>query len=229
MDPMRIGVIGSGPVGRALAAGFAAHGHEVTIGTRAPEDNDALQAWAAQHDGVAIGSFAAAAEAAEVVVLATRGTAVEQAIETAGSAHFAGKVVIDATNPLAPDPATGGPGLAVGHTDSGGERVQRALPDARVVKAFNTVNNALMVDPALPGGPHPMFVAGDDPDAKTAVAALLRDVGWRAFDVGGIEQSRQLESLVLLWVAVGQARGGRYDHAFTFVAPEPEREPPPAD
>jgi len=218
MEPTRVGVIGSGAVGRALAAGFASRGHEVTIGTRQPEDNDELQAWAAQHDNVAIGSFAAAAEAGEIVVLATRGTAVEQALATAGPQHFAGKVVIDATNPLAPDPATGGPGLAVEHTDSGGETVQRALPDARVVKCFNTVNNALMADPGF-AERQPMFIAGDDADAKATVAAILDDFGWSAFDVGGIERSRQLESLVLLWVAVGQARGA-WDHAFTFVTPE---------
>jgi predicted dinucleotide-binding enzyme len=218
MEPTRVGVIGSGAVGRALAAGFASRGHEVTIGTRDPEENDDLQAWAAQHDGVAIGSFAAAAEGGELLVLATRGTAVEQAIATAGAAHFAGKVVIDATNPLAPDPATGGPGLAVGHSDSGGETVQRAIPDARVVKCFNTVNNALMVDPGLSGGRHPMFIAGNDADAKATVAGILDGFGWDAFDLGGIEHSRELESLVMLWVAVGRRRGA-YDHAFTFVTP----------
>jgi predicted dinucleotide-binding enzyme len=217
MEPTRVGVIGSGAVGRALAAGFAARGHEVTIGTRDPEDNDDLQAWAAQHDNVAIGHFAAAAETGEVVVLATRGTAVEQAIATAGAQHFAGKLVIDATNPLAPGPA-GAPGLAVGHTDSGGETVQRALPEAHVVKCFNTVNNRLMVNPGLAGGRQPMFIAGNDAAAKTTVTELLDDFGWDAFDVGPIEQSRQLESLVLLWVAVGQARGA-WDHAFTFVTP----------
>ncbi len=216
MDPTRVGVIGSGQVGRALAAGFASHGHEVTIGTRNPEDNDELQAWAAQHDGVAIGHFAAAAEAGEIVVLATRGTAVEQAIQAAGPQHFAGKVVIDATNPLAPDP-TGAPGLAVGHTDSGGETVQRVLPDAHVVKAFNTVNNALMVDPGFDPR-RPMFIAGNDANAKATVAEILDDFGWDAFDVGGIEQSRQLESLVLLWVAVGRATGA-WNHAPAFVTP----------
>lgn len=216
MEPTRVGVIGSGQVGRALAAGFAAHGHEVTIGTRHPDANDDLQAWAAQHEGIAIGTFAAAAEAGEIVVLATRGTAVEQAIETAGRPHFAGKVVIDATNPL--DFSGGGPALAVGHTDSGGEIVQRTLPDARVVKAFNTVNNALMDDPRLPGGPHPMFIAGEDEAAKRTVADILADFGWRALDVGGIAHSRELESLVLLWVAIGQRRGA-FDHAFTLVTP----------
>ncbi|HEX5146027.1 MAG TPA: NAD(P)-binding domain-containing protein [Conexibacter sp.] len=217
MEPTRVGVIGSGAVGRALAAGFAAHGHEVTIGTREPEENDDLQAWAAQHDDVAIGHFAAAAEAGEIVVLATRGTVVEQAIEAAGRQRFAGKLVIDATNPLAPDPVTGGPGLAVGHDDSGGEAVQRALPDARVVKCFNTVNNSLMADPGFDPR-QPMFIAGDDAGAKATVTAVLDDFGWDALDVGGIEQSRQLESLVLLWVAVGRARGA-WDHAFAVVTP----------
>jgi 8-hydroxy-5-deazaflavin:NADPH oxidoreductase len=218
MEPTRVGVIGSGAVGRALAAGFAARGHEVTIGTRQPEENDELQAWAAQHDGVAIGSFVAAAEGGELLVLATRGTAVEQAIATAGPQHFAGKVVIDTTNPLDPDGDRAA--LAVrGPADSGGETVQRALPDARVVKAFNTVNNRIMVDPDLAGGRQPMFIAGDDAGAKATVTEALADFGWDGFDVGGIEQSRQLESLCLLWVAVGRTRGA-YDHAFTFVTPD---------
>jgi predicted dinucleotide-binding enzyme len=218
VEPTRVGVIGSGAVGRALAAGFAARRHEVTIGTRVPEENDDLQAWAAQHDNVAIGSFVAAAEAGELLVLATRGTAVEQAIATAGPQHFAGKVVIDTTNPLDPDGDRAA--LAVSSpADSGGETVQRAIPDARVVKAFNTVNNRLMVDPGLAGGRQPMFIAGDDAAAKTTVAEALGDFGWDAFDVGGIEQSRQLESLCLLWVAVGKTRG-TWDHAFTFVTPE---------
>jgi predicted dinucleotide-binding enzyme len=218
MDPTPVGVIGSGAVGRALAAGFAARGHEVTIGTREPEENDDLQAWAAQHDGVAIGSFAAAAEGGEIAVLATRGAVVEQAIATAGAQHFAGKVVIDATNPL--DFSGGAPAMTVGHTDSGGEIVQRALPDARVVKAFNTVGNGLMVNPQLPDARPTMFIAGDDADAKTTVGDALADFGWAAMDVGGIDQSRQLESLCLLWVAVAGARGGRYDHAITVVAPD---------
>jgi predicted dinucleotide-binding enzyme len=215
MEPTRVGVIGSGQVGRALAAGFASHGHEVAIGTRNPEDNDELQAWAAQHDNVAIGTFAAAAEAGEIVVLATRGTAVEQAIQTAGPEHFSGKLVIDATNPL--DFSGGGPALAVGHTDSGGETVQRALSDARVVKAFNTVNSALMADPGF-AERQPMFIAGNDDGAKAMVGELLADFGWDAFDVGGIERSRELESLVVLWVAIGQRRGV-WDHAFTLVTP----------
>lgn len=217
MEPTRVGVIGSGQVGRTLAAGFASRGHEVTIGTRDPEVNDDLQGWAAQHDGVAIGTFTAAAEAGEIVVLASRGSVVEEAIQTAGPQHFAGKVVIDATNPL-DFSGGGGPTHAFGHAHSGGELVQRALPDARVVKAFNTVNAAMMVDPALPDGPHPMFVAGNDERAKATVADVLSDFGWRAFDVGGIARARELESFVILWVAIGQRRGA-WDHALTLVTP----------
>jgi predicted dinucleotide-binding enzyme len=216
METTRVGILGSGQVGRALAAGFHSRGHEVTIGTREPSENEDLQAWAAGHDGVAVGTFAAAAEAGELLVLATLGVAVADAIRLAGPEHFADKVVIDATNPL--DFSGGGPALAVGHTDSGGEQVQRTIPDARVVKAFNTVGNPLMVDPDLPGGPPAMFIAGDDEAAKEVVADVLHEFGWSPFDVGGIEQSRQLEALCLLWVAVGRARGA-WDHAITLLTP----------
>jgi 8-hydroxy-5-deazaflavin:NADPH oxidoreductase len=212
MEPTHVGILGSGGVGKALAEGFRSRGHEVTIGTRDPAGNEELRAWAEEH-GMRVGTFADAA-AAELVVLAIKGVAVEEAIDQAGRERFAGKVVIDATNPL--DFSGGGPGLAVGHTDSGGEIVQRAIPDARVVKAFNTVNAGLMADPNLPGGPHPMFIAGNDEEAKRLVAGLLSDFGWQAYDVGGIERARELESLVVLWVAIGQRRGA-WDHAFTLV------------
>ena len=217
MEPTRVGVIGSGVVGRVLAAGFAARGHEVTIGTRDPQENDDLQAWAAQQAGVAIGSFAGTAESGDLLVLATLGAAVEEAIAKAGPPHFSGKVVIDATNPL--DFSGGGPALTVGHTDSGGEIVQRAIPGAHVVKAFNTVGNALMVDPKLQSGRPTMFIAGNDDAAKATVASALDDFGWDALDVGAIERSRELESLCLLWVAVGQACGGAWDHAITLATP----------
>jgi 8-hydroxy-5-deazaflavin:NADPH oxidoreductase len=216
MESTRVGVIGSGGVGRSLAAGFRSRGHDVVLGTRDPGSAaDDLRAWS-DETGVPLATFADTAQHGELVVLAVKGTAVEEAIEQAGRERFAGKVVIDATNPL--DFSGGGPALAVGHADSGGEIVQRAIPDARVVKAFNTVNSALMADPGLPDGPHPMFIAGDDEDAKRVVSEILDSFGWKAFDVGGIDQSRQLESIVILWVAIGQARGA-WDHAFTLVTP----------
>jgi predicted dinucleotide-binding enzyme len=111
------------------------------------------------------------------------------------------------------------PGLEVGHEDSGGERLQRRLPDAHVVKTLNTVGNRQMVDPDLPGGRPVMFLAGDDADAKAVVREILDAFGWDACDVGGIARSRELESLCILWVAVMAARGGATDHAITLVQP----------
>jgi predicted dinucleotide-binding enzyme len=143
----------------------------------------------------------------------TLGAAVNDVLRIAGPANFKGKVVIDVTNPL------GGEDLVpfVGLTDSLGERVQRALPGAKVVKAFNTVPNTQMVDPKFAGGIPEMPIAGDDAAAKSKVTAILKDFGWPgAIDIGGIEGARWLEALVPLWVAVGM-KIGRWDHAFKVV------------
>jgi predicted dinucleotide-binding enzyme len=123
-------------------------------------------------------------------------------------------VLIDATNPLASGPT--GPALALGHTDSGGEQVQRWVPGARVVKAFNSVGNAHMVNPQFPGGPPDMFIAGNDPDAKKVVAELTRSLGWGVIDMGGIEGARLLEPLCILWVGYGM-RTGTWNHAFKLL------------
>ena|SRR5687768_11343718 len=158
MQKIRVGVLGSGDVGRVLAAGFAGLGHDVKIGSRDPEK---LREWAeGAGERVSTGTFAEAARFGDIVVLATLGTATADAIRLAGIETFDGKVVIDTTNPL--DFSTGMPALSIGHTDSLGEVVQRLLPNARVVKAFNTVGNALMVHPDLPGGPPDMFICGND-------------------------------------------------------------------
>jgi predicted dinucleotide-binding enzyme len=125
--------------------------------------------------------------------------------------ELAGKVVIDTTNPL--EFSTGKPGLFVGWNDSLGEQIQRAIPDAKVVKAYNIVGNALMVDPDVPGGPPTMLIAGDDGDAKKTVTELLTDTGWEVSDLGGIEASRHLEPMCIAWVLHGFASGG-WEHAF---------------
>jgi predicted dinucleotide-binding enzyme len=195
---MRIGILGSGMVGPALARGYARHGHEVRIGTRQ-----------ADVEGVETGSPQEVARDAELVVLAVRGDAAV-AVVSGLTAELEGKVLVDATNPLGPD------GLFVGTTDSLGEQVQRAAPGARVVKAYNTVGNALMVDPDLPGGPPTMFLAGDDPEAKATVTALLEATGWDVADLGGIEASRWLEALCMAWVAYGRTSGG-WGHAFKLL------------
>ena len=131
------------------------------------------------------------------------------------AAQLDGTVLVDATNPI--DASSGVPRLFVGHDDSLGERVQRAAPGAKVVKAYNTVGNALMVDPQLPGGPPTMFIGGDE-DGKAVVTRLLQETGWDVADLGGIEASRYLEPLCMAWVAYA-VRTGTWGHAFRLLRP----------
>jgi predicted dinucleotide-binding enzyme len=195
---VRIGVLGAGQVGQALAEGWARHGHETRLANR---------------NGDAGGTYADVAAWAEVCALAVVGAAATDVVSSV-AAELEGKVLIDATNPL--DFSTGRAELFVRGDDSLGERVQRAAPAARVVKAYNTVNNQLMVDPDLPGGPPTMFLAGDDADAKDLVIGLLTETGWDATDLGGIECSRELEQLCMTWVRIG-ASTGTWGHAFKLL------------
>jgi predicted dinucleotide-binding enzyme len=211
MQLVHIGILGSGDVGRALAAGFAGLGHDVKIGSRDPEK---LREWAEGREHVSTGTFAETARFGDVLVLATLGVATEEAIRLAGIDAFDGKVVIDTTNPL--DFSTGMPRLSIGHTDSLGEVVQRLLPKARVVKAFNTVGNTLMVNPKLPGGPPDMFLCGNDDDAKKIVTQVCAHFGWGVVDLGGIEGSRYLEPMCLAWVLHG-IRSGSWGHAYKLL------------
>ncbi len=212
---MQIGILGTGDVGRTLAGGFAGLGHEVRIGTRDPGSEKA-KALAGRLGGkVPVVAFADAAAFAEVAVLATLWTGTESALKLAGPKRLEGKVVVDATNPLLFAPGAA-PALALGHGDSGGEQVQRWLPGARVVKAFNTVGNAQMVRPSLPGGPPDMFICGNDAAAKQTVTDLLGQLGWPAIDIGGIEGARVLEPLCILWVMYG-ARTNTWTHAFKLL------------
>jgi 8-hydroxy-5-deazaflavin:NADPH oxidoreductase len=212
---MRIGILGTGDVGRALGKGFLALGHEVKLGARHAGNEKAI-AWAKEAGGKATaGTFAEAAGFGEWVVVATLGMAVEEALQAAGPERFRGKLVIDTTNPL---DFSGGmpPKLAFAGDDSGGERVQRLLPGARVVKAFNTVGNSLMFRPELPGGPPDMFIAGNDAEAKKQVTALLKEFGWGTADAGGIESSRYLEGMCLVWVLTATGTGN-WNQAFKIL------------
>jgi predicted dinucleotide-binding enzyme len=200
---MKIGILGTGVVGQTLGAGFVALGHDVKMGSREPGAH------------ASSGTFAEAAAFAELAVLATLWSGTESALRLARPENLAGKVVIDATNPLVPR-SDGPPTLALGHTDSGGEQVQRWLPQARVVKAFNIVGNAHMVNPKFPGGPPDMFICGNDDRSKATVTTLLGSLGWPAIDLGGIEAARLLEPLCILWVAYGIRTGG-WDHAFKLL------------
>jgi predicted dinucleotide-binding enzyme len=213
---MRVGVLGSGMVGQALARGFAGRGHEVRIGSREP----AKLADFAEETGVGTGTFDEVAAHGELLVLATRGDAAVDALALTGHGDLDGKVLIDTTNPLAFS-GDGPPKLFVGWSDSLGEQIQRAAPGARVVKCFNIITAGEMVEPDLVGGPPTMFLAGDDDAAKETVIGVLHDFGWPdVVDVGGIVGARLLEPLCLLWVVVG-ARRGAWDHGFRLLLGTP--------
>ncbi len=211
---MKIAILGTGDVGRALGTGFAALGHEVRIGSR-EAGHEGARAWAdTTGPNCSHGTHADAAAFGDWVVFAVRGTAAPELAKNLASA-LDGKIVIDATNPL---DFSGGfpPELAIRGDDSGGEALQRAARGARVVKAFNTVPNALMVNPDLPGGPPTMFIAGDDGDAKAEVTGLLGAFGWDVEDLGGIRSSRWLEAMCMAWV-MSAATSGHARSAFKLL------------
>ena len=213
---MRIGVLGSGDVGRTLARGLANRGNEAKLGTRDPQA-EKIQTWLAGTKGNAsAGTFGEAAEFGEMLVLATRWDGTENAIRLAGQAAFAGKVVLDTTNPL--DFSRGvPPTLSVAGNDSAGEQVQRWLPDARVVKVFNTVGNAHMVDPDFSDGPPDLYICGDDPAAKQTAIELAKSLGWSgAIDLGGILHARYLEPMAMVWIVHG-FNIKSWNHAFKLL------------
>jgi 8-hydroxy-5-deazaflavin:NADPH oxidoreductase len=157
------------------------HGKEVRIGSRSAEK---LAQFAADA-GIPTGTFADVAAAADIVILAVKGTAAEEALRLAGTEHLDGKIVIDTTNPIADAPPVDGVlQFFTGPGDSLMERLQKQVPGARFVKAFNSVGNAVMIDPKFPGGPPTMFFCGNDADAKRAVASLLKEIGWGPADMG---------------------------------------------
>jgi hypothetical protein len=211
---MKIGILGTGDVGRALGKGFVTLGHEVKMGAR-EANNEKAVSWAQEMGPQAsAGTFAETAAFGEIVVLATLGVANESVVQIAGPANFRGKAVIDATNPL--DFSGGRPKLAAMADGSGGEQVQRLLPGAHVVKAFNTVGNAFFFRPDLPGGPPDMFICGNDAEAKKKVTEILSDFGWGTVDVGGIGASHYLEAMCMVWVDYGIG-SGTWNHAFKLL------------
>ncbi|RKT19739.1 hypothetical protein BX285_4208 [Streptomyces sp. 1114.5] len=199
---MRIGIIGTGMVGQKLGSKLVALGHQVTLGSRS-KDNEKGSAWAGQAGPDAhAGTFADAAAFGEVVLNATGGTVALEALRAAGAENLAGKLLIDVSNPLvfAPD---GQVTLDPVNTDSVGERIQREFPAARVVKALNTVNCELMVEPGRLTGEHNLFVAGNDAAAKAETVALLGEFGWPAewiIDLGDVSAARAMEMLMPFWL-----------------------------
>ena len=215
---MRYAVLGTGSVGRTIASRLDELGHAVTIGTRDPAStlartepdqmgNAAFATWATAYPGISLATFAEAAASAEVVVNATSGDASLAVLGLAGADALAGKVLLDIANPL--DFSAGmPPTLFVKDSDSLGEQIQRAFPDARVVKALNTLTAELMVRPAGLPESSSVFVSGDDAEAKAAVTALLTEFGHEdVIDLGDITTARGTEMLLPVWLRLMGALG----------------------
>jgi 8-hydroxy-5-deazaflavin:NADPH oxidoreductase len=207
---MRYGVLGTGNVGRVLAGRLVDVGHEVRMGSRTA-DNEAAAAWAAEAGPSAShGTFADAAEFGQTVMNCTAGGVSLDALAAAGAENLSGKVLIDVANALTFE--TGRLTLTVCNTDSLGEQIQRAFPEARVVKTLNTMGNEVMIHPERVPGRHAVFVSGDDAEAKQHVAGMLESFGWppeSVVDLGGIETARGTEMYLVLWMEMMQARGER--------------------
>ncbi|MEZ0068262.1 putative dinucleotide-binding enzyme [Streptacidiphilus sp. MAP12-20] len=210
---MRFAVLGTGIVGRTLAGKLSSLGHEVVIGTRDPAatlarqeldaaGNPPIAGWLAEHPAVRLVPYAEAGAFAEAYVNATSGSGSVPALEAVGAANLAGRIVIDVANPL--DFSQGfPPSLNPVNTDSLAETIQRAFPEARLVKALNTMSAHLMVNPSALPGPHSVFVSGDDADAKKTVTDLLVSIGWLAeevYDLGDVTSARGSEMLLPIWL-----------------------------
>lgn len=209
---MRFGILGTGVVGKTIASRLAGLGHEVMVGTRDPAEtlsrnepdaygNPPFSVWQEEHQEVQLGTFGEAAAHGATIVNATAGAVSLEVLEQAGEANLNGKILIDVANPL--DFSKGmPPTLSVVNTDSLGEEIQRRFPEAKVVKALNTMNAYVMVDPAqLAGADHSAFVSGDDMDTKAQVSKLLRSFGWTdIIDLGDIGTARGTEMLLPIWV-----------------------------
>lgn len=211
---MKVGVLGSGDVAKVLACGFLKHGHQVMMGTRAPEK---LADWVIENPTGRVGSFADAAKFADLVVLAVKGTAAADAVRAAGEVNLAGKTVIDATNPIADLPPINGVlSFFTSLDESLMERLQREFQSPRFVKAFNSVGSIHMVNPQFKGGKPTMFICGNDSEAKILVAGVIDQFGWETADMGKAEAARAIEPLCMLWCIPGFLRN-EWTHAFKLL------------
>jgi hypothetical protein len=211
----KVAIVGSGDVGKALAAGFLKYGYEVMRASREPAKLDEWKATAGEH--AYTGTPADAAAWGDIVVLAVKGTGAEAAVDGCGPAALAGKVVIDATNPIADAPPDNGVLRYFTDLDSSlMEKLQAAAPDAKFVKAFSCVGNAHMVDPDFGGAKPTMFICGNDEGAKGEVKGILTTFGWETEDMGGAEAARAIEPLAMLWCIPGFLRNS-WGHAFMLL------------
>ena len=211
----KIGILGSGIVGQTLGSGFIKHGYQVMIGTR---DIGKLMEWAtAEGEQAHIGSFEEVAAFADTIVLACKGTAAEAVIDLAGPRNFAGKTIIDATNPIADAPPEDGVlNFFTKQNESLMEILQSKYPDAHFVKAFNSVSYLRMVNPDFDSKPT-MFICGNNEDAKKEVTGILDQFGWETEDFGLVTSARGIEALCMLYCTIG-FRDNRWTHAYKLLS-----------
>jgi 8-hydroxy-5-deazaflavin:NADPH oxidoreductase len=211
----KIGIIGSGMVGQALANGFIHYGHEVMIGTNDQSKHKLLND---KTGGKAkIGNFLETAKFGDLLVLCTKGTGTESAIRQIGNAALSGKVVIDTTNPIADAPPVNGVlQYFTSANESLMEKLQQYAPEARFVKSFSCVGSACMVNPDFGETRPTMFICGNDTSAKNEVAKILEQFGWEYEDMGTAEAARAIEPLAILWCIPG-FRNNRWTHALKML------------
>jgi predicted dinucleotide-binding enzyme len=211
----RIGIIGSGQAGIALANGLSRHGYEIMIGTNDPEKHAGIRE--KMEKEFSIGRFTDVANFADVLILAVKGSGAEEAIRITGIDSLKNKIILDATNPIANQPPANGV-LSYFTTldESLMERLQALAPEARFVKCFSIVGNSLMVDPDFGGIKPTMFIAGNDEEAKKYTTALLTEIGWETEDMGMAEGARAIEPLAILWCIPGMLKG-QWRHAFKLL------------
>lgn len=209
---MRIAVVGYGTVGRTLGLVWADRGHEVVFGVRDPGKSE-VQEFRLSYPAAKVQGLPQAVAGAEVICLAVPYAAALEFGKTAGDLN--GKIIVDCTNPIGP-----GLTLTVGHDTSGAEEIAKALPGARVVKAFNSTGWENLTDSAYPGygDLRPVMpVCGDDPEANQAVCGLAEDLGFESWDWGPLAGARYLEPLAMLWIVAARVRGLGPDFAFALL------------
>ncbi|MGZ3901177.1 MAG: NADPH-dependent F420 reductase [Bacteroidia bacterium] len=211
----KVGIIGSGAVGKALAKGFLKYGYDTTIASRTAEKQATL---AAEIGGnIKTGSFSDTAKNADIVVLAVRGGVAESALDLCGIDNLSGKTIIDATNPIADAPPQNGVlKYFTSLEKSLMEMLQEKAPKAHFVKAFCSVGSAFMVDPDFGGIKPSMFICGNNDAARKEVTTILLKFGWEVEDMGVAEAARAIEPLAMLWCIPGM-REGKWSHAFKLL------------
>ena len=206
---MKIGILGSGEVGKTLALGFKKHGYEVMIGT---EHKEKLSEWK-ENNNINVGSFSVTAEFSEIVVLSVKGKVAKEVLGMAGSE----KIVIDTTNPIADSsPENGVLKFFTSLDNSLMEQLQKDFPDANFVKAFNSIGSSFMVNPDFNGLKPTMFICGNNDGAKKIVSEILDKFGFEVEDMGKVESARAIEPLCILWCIPGFLRN-EWSHGFKLL------------